>query len=81
MSEANGKLPTPALTVLYDPETQSVSVKCDPEQVKNWRFAAALLEMAKQQADHIVKMSQLGAIQHAQAEAAAQQKILSRLRT
>lgn len=79
MSASNGTMPKPAVTVHYDPESQVVSLKVDPEQVKNWSFAAAILEMAKGSAEQAVKMAQFEAMKQAQVQATIQQKILSKL--
>jgi hypothetical protein len=46
----------PALWVEYCPETQSVQVHVEPDQVKTWDFARALLTMAIQASERMAEL-------------------------
>lgn len=56
----------PAIELFFDHETQAVQVKVDPEQVKTWEFAKAIIAMCGEAADKQAKMTALMQMQAAQ---------------
>lgn len=64
----NGTAPY-ALTVLYNPDTQSVEVQFEAAQFRTWEFILGVLEMAKLTATAKRQMSQMVAMQQQAAEA------------
>ena len=62
------------MAVLYDPDTQSIGLRFDNAQFRNWEFVIGVLDMAKQKAEHMKRMAEIAMIQQqAQAQNLANQ--------
>ena len=57
----------PTLSITWNADEQTVGLKFQPSEFRNWQFVLAVLEMAKQAAEMNLRMA------HAQAMQAAQQ--------
>ena len=58
----------PAIELQWHPNEQGVAVSLDKDQVKNWTFALAILEMAKSAAEKMIRQEQMMAMQRAVAD-------------
>ena len=66
----------PALAVGWNPEDQSVFLKFDAKEFKNWGFVKSLLQMALWQAEHMEKQTMLKEMRERARDAALTQQIM-----
>ena len=78
--ELNGHKEEHAIKIVFDPETQGVSVQFKPEYFKSWDFVLAVLTMAKEQAELQRNMVRMQAMQQQQMVAIQNEKISELLR-
>ena len=70
-----------AIELFWHPNEQGVGVSLDKEQVKNWTFALAIIEMAKSAAEKMIRQEQLMAMQRAQMDEAVTRQLTKKLVT
>ena len=78
MDEPNHK-PAPAVTLLYNPVTQTVELEFKPEEFRTWDFVLAVLRMGIDQAKSHRQLAQMQNMQRAAQEQAEAQAIRRRL--
>ncbi len=76
-NEVNGsELQYPTIQVVFNPQTQQVSLSFNPAEFKDWIFVRGILHAAQVKAEEAQNMAQIAAMQQAQ-QIAAQNRLLA----
>lgn len=81
MSEVQPAYEKPTILLSWDKDAQTVSLKFDTAEFKNWQFVSAVCAMAAEFAKNSGRMAALQHLQVQQAQALQEQEIRRKLRT